>query len=62
MKKEYTKPTMKVMELEFSDVICASPGEKCIRILDGSSSGHTHDKAYDSGFINWTPWNNESSN
>ena len=56
MKKEYTKPTAKVMKFECSDVICAS--NLCIRIDSPGTSGSTHIESFREGSIDWNTWNN----
>lgn len=58
MKKEYTKPTMKVMELTYNDVICAS--NLCIRIEKTGSSSSTHVESFREGSLNWNRWDNNN--
>lgn len=56
MKKEYTKPTAKVMKFECSDVICAS--NLCIRIDQPGTTSSTHVESFREGSIDWNTWNN----
>lgn len=53
MKKEYTKPTAKVMKFECSDVICAS--NLCIRI-NSHDTRKEYDRAYNEGTIGESEW------
>lgn len=57
MKKEYTKPTAKVMELTYNTIICASPNNLCIRIKDENSPSSTHEQSFRPGSITWNKWN-----
>lgn len=59
MKKEYTKPTMKVMELTYNDVICAS--NLCIRIEQNGTSSSTHVESFRQGSLDWNTWKNNNN-
>lgn len=68
MKKEYTKPTAKVVEWDFNEAVCSTTvynASLCIKIDDdfgGTSSRIDHRSSSDANSITWNRWNGSGSN
>ena len=68
MKKEYTKPTAKVVEWDFNEAVCSTTvynASPCISIDDqfgGTSSRIDHRSSSDANSITWNRWNGSGSN
>lgn len=59
-KKEYTKPSIKLVEWEFSEAICSTvyTASPCIKIVDasGGTTRIDHRSSTAAGGIKWNNW------
>lgn len=67
MKKEYTKPTAKVVEWDFNEAVCSTTvynASLCIKIDDpfAGTARIDHRSSSDANSITWNRWNESGSN
>ena len=67
MKKEYTKPTAKVVEWDFNEAVCSTTvynASLCISIHDefGGTTRIDHRSSSDANSITWNRWDRSGSN
>lgn len=59
MKKEYTKPTAKVVEWDFNEAVCNAvnySGKFCITI-EGNEGRNRQTNTFQQGELTWNNWN-----